>query len=301
MRRPVVRARTLGVLLAVLTLAFGAACGREGAPGGQAAQGAPVAQGVQVPGSPTFATMQQRGRLVLGTKNDQPGLALQDPTSGQFTGFDVEIGRLIAAGLGFGPDQIEYRVVPSAAREDAIARGDVDLYVGTYSITDARKQRVGFAGPYYLAAQDLLVRADDPSITGPQTLQGKRVCSSTGSTPIQRVQEQNLTQSVVQFQNYSQCVDALRGGQVDTVTTDNAILAGYAAQTPDQLRVVGQPFVDAEEPYGVGMPRDDAALRAKANDLLQAAVADGTWQRLYDATLGRSGVPAAPPPPIERY
>lgn len=296
--RRLVSLRSLGVLLAVLALAFGAACGREGSPGGQPVEGVPVAQNVQVPGSPTFAAMQQRGRVVLGVKNDQPGLGIQDPTTGQYTGFDIEIGRVVAAGLGFGPEQIEYRVVPSAAREDAISRGDVDMYVGTYTINDSRKQRVSFAGPYFVAGQDLLVRADDQSITGPQTLQGKRVCSATGSTPIQRVREQNLTQNVVEFQNYSQCVDALRSGQVDAVTTDNAILAGYAAQTPDELRVVGQVF--SEEPYGVGLPRDDAALRNKVNDILQTAIDDGTWQRLYDQTLGQSGSPASPPA-LERY
>jgi len=297
--RRVVSVRTLGVLLAVVALAFGAACGREGSPGGQPVAGSPVAQNVQVPGSPTFAAMQQRGRLVLGVKNDQPGLGIQDPTTGQYTGFDIEIGRMVAAGLGFSPEQIEYRVIPSAAREDAISRGDVDLYVGTYTINDSRKQRVGFAGPYFVAGQDLLVRADDTTITGPQTLQGKRVCSATGSTPIQRVRQQNLTQNVVEFQNYSQCVDALRGGQVDAVTTDNAILQGYAAQTPDQLKVVGVTF--SEEPYGIGMNRDDAALRNKVNDLLQASENDGTWTRLYNETLGRSGTPAPQPPPIERY
>ncbi|PVZ14341.1 glutamate ABC transporter substrate-binding protein [Actinomycetospora cinnamomea] len=297
--RRLVSLRSLGVLLAVLAMAFGAACGREGSPGAQPVAGVPVAQNVQVPGSPTFAAMQQRGRVILGVKNDQPGLGLQDPTSGQYTGFDVEIGRMVAAGLGFAPEQIEYRVVPSAAREDAISRGDVDMYVGTYTINDSRKQRVGFAGPYFVAGQDLLVRADDQSITGPQTLQGKRVCSATGSTPIQRVREQNLTQNVVEFQNYSQCVDALRSGQVDAVTTDNAILAGYAAQTPGELRVVGQVF--SEEPYGVGLPRDDVALRNKVNDILQTAIDDGTWQRLYDQTLGQSGTPAPTPPTIERY
>lgn len=299
MRHTLLRGRTLGVLLAVFALALGAACGREGSPGGQPVAGTPVAQNVTVPGSPGFAAMRQRGRLVLGIKNDQPGLGLQDPTTGQYTGFDVEIGRMIGAGLGFAPDRIDYRVVPSAAREDAIARGDVDLYVGTYTISDSRKQRVSFAGPYYLAGQDLLVRADDQSITGPQSLQGKRVCSATGSTPIQRVRQQNLTDQVLEFQNYSQCVDALRGGQVDAVTTDDAILKGYAAQAPDQLRVVGQTF--SQEPYGVGLNRDDAALRNKVNDLIQASEQDGTWQRLYSETLGKSGAPAPQPPPLQRY
>jgi glutamate transport system substrate-binding protein len=277
------------------------ACGREGAPGAESSAPAPsAAAGVTVEGSPTFAAMQQRGRVVMGVRADQPGLGFQDATTGQFTGFDVEMARLVAAQLGFGADQLDYKVVPSAAREDTIERGEIDYMVGTYTINDNRKQRVSFAGPYYTAGQGLLVRADEASITSKDTLQGKRVCSVTGSTPIQRVRDQGLTQpeNIVEFQNYSQCVDQLLSNQVDVVTTDDAILAGYASQQPDRLKLVGETF--STEPYGIGLKRDDTALRNKINDILQAAESDGTWKRIYDETLGKSGATATPPP-IERY
>ncbi|MHA6626076.1 glutamate ABC transporter substrate-binding protein [Pseudonocardia sichuanensis] len=301
--------RTLAVGLAVTALAL-TACGREGAPpaapggtpGGDAAAAElsyEVAEGVSVPDSPTFAAMQARGGVVMGVKNDQPGLGQVDPTTNTYSGFDIEIGRLVAAKLGFNPEeQIEYVVVQSAAREDALSRGDVDYYVGTYTINDNRKQRVGFAGPYFVAGQSLLVRADETEITGPSTLQGKAVCSVTGSTPIQRVRDQGLTDNIAEFQTYTQCVDQLVQGQVDAVTTDDAILKGYAAQRPDELKVVGETF--SEEPYGIGVPLADTALRTKINDILQEAIDDGTWQRIYDATLGLSGSPATPPT-IDRY
>jgi glutamate transport system substrate-binding protein len=259
-----------------------------------------VATRVLVPGSSTFARMQQRGRVTIGVKNDQPGLGMFDPTTSTYNGFDAEIARLTAARLGFAADKIDYQVMPAAAREDAISRGDVDYYVGTYTINANRKQQVSFAGPYYMAGQSLLVRKADSSITGTDTLSGKKVCSVTGSTPIQRVRQQRLTEpeNVVELQTYSQCVDRLLSGQVDAVTTDDSILRGYASQQPDALKVVRQPF--SAEPYGIGLGRSDAALRAKINDILQAAIDDGTWQRIYDSTLGRSGSPAAPPK-LDRY
>ena len=292
------RTRILVAAALAATLAL-AGCGQEGAPGAEGSGYEPaVAQNVTVEGSPTFQKMQERGRVIVGVKDDQPGLGFRDATTGQFSGFDVDIAKMIAGGLGFSPDQIDYRVVPSAAREDAIERGEVDYYVGTYTINDKRKQRVGFAGPYYTAGQGLLVRADDTEITGPQTLQGKTVCSATGSTPIQRVRDQNLTSNIVEFQTYTQCVDQLINGQVDAVTTDDAILLGYASQNPEQLKVVGETF--SEEPYGVGVPKADTAFRNKVNDLLQAAIDDGTWQTIYDGTLGKAGTPAQPPQ-IERY
>jgi glutamate transport system substrate-binding protein len=131
-------------------------------------------------------------------------------------------------------------------------------------------------------------------------LKGKKVCSVTGSTPIQRVRDQGLTEAgnIVEFQGYSQCVDKLLTKEVDAVTTDDAILKGYAAQDPDKLKVIGQPF--STEPYGIGLPKDDKALRDKVNDILQKASDDGTWKGIYDATLGKSGS-KADPPKIDRY
>lgn len=294
------RAMAVGLLLGGLVLV---ACGRESTTpvGSDTNQGAApsVAQNVTVAGSPTFEKMTQRGTVIIGVKQDQPGLGYLNPRTSKYEGFDVEIAQLIAAKLGFDPEtKIKYEPIPSAAREQAISTGQVDYYVGTYTINDARKKQISFAGPYFIAGQSLLVKAGDQTITGPNTLAGKRVCSVTGSTPIRRVREQNLSDKIVEFQTYSQCVDQLLAGQVDVVTTDDAILKGYAAQDPQQLKVVGQPF--SQEPYGVGLPLADDALRAKVNDILEAAINDGTWKKIYDDTLGASGSDATPPA-IDRY
>lgn len=295
------RLRTLAAGLMVGALAL-TGCGKEGSPGGGGDSGLTyeVAQNVDVPGSPTFQRIKSADTVVIGVKEDQPGLGYKDATTGERSGFDIEIARLVAAELGVAADKIEYKAVPTAAREDTITRGEVDYYVGTYTINDKRKQLISFAGPYFVAGQGLLVREDETAITGKDTLKGKKVCSVTGSTPIQRVKDQQLTEptNIVEFQTYSQCVDQLISKQVDVVTTDDAILKGYAAQQPDQLKLVGEPF--SEEPYGIGLNKDDSALRGKINDILQASYDDGTWQKIYDATLGKSGSPDSPPQ-LQRY
>ncbi|MEQ0564656.1 glutamate ABC transporter substrate-binding protein [Amycolatopsis sp. NEAU-NG30] len=294
-----IRTLAVGLLAGGLMLT---ACGKEGAPGdsGGTAPQQTAAAGVDVPGSPDFAKMKAAGKVVIGVKEDQPGLGYKDPTTNKYTGFDIEIAKLVAAKLGFGEDKIQYKAVPSAGREQAIANGDVNYYVGTYTINDKRKQQVSFAGPYFIAGQSLLVKKDNNDITGKDTLKGKKVCSVTGSTPIQRVREQGLTEpgNIVELQNYSQCVSQLDTGQVQAVTTDDAILKGYAAQEPDKFKVVGEPF--SKEPYGIGLPKDDKALRDKVNDILQAALDDGTWQQIYDNTLGKSGSTATKPT-LNRY
>jgi len=292
------RTLVVGVLVGGLALA---ACGKSGTPGSEPAVSQTTATDVTVAGSPTFDKMKQRGKVVIGVKEDQPGLGLKDPTTGKYSGFDIEIARLIAAKLGFDPQsKIEYKSIPSASREQALINGDIDYYVGTYSITDKRKEQVSFAGPYFIAGQDLLVRKDDSSIAGPDSLKGKKVCSVTGSTPIQRVRDQQLTEptNIVEFKTYSECVTKLDQKEVDTVTTDDAILKGYAAQEPDKFKVVGKTF--STEKYGIGLTKTDNALRNKINDILQEAIDGGEWKRIYDATLGKSGSPATPPK-LERY
>ncbi|MTD53361.1 transporter substrate-binding domain-containing protein [Amycolatopsis sp. RM579] len=260
----------------------------------------PIARNVSLPGSPVFDKIRKAGTLVVGVKDDQPGLSIRDVASGRYAGFDIEIAKLVAAGLGFGSYRISYVPVDSAAREQAISNGDVDYYVGAYTITDKRKQQVSFAGPYFTAGQDLLVRADDNTITGKDGLHGKRVCSVTGSTSIQRVRDLALTEprNISEFQKYSECVDRLVAGQTDAVTADNAVLAGYAAQEPDAMKLVGKTF--SVEPYGVGLAKDDKVLRDAIDDVLEKAVNDGTWRAICDRYFGVAGVPVSAPA-IVRY
>lgn len=265
----------------------------QGAPEGA---GAPamshtVASDVTLEGSPTFDAMKERGGVIIGVKEDQPGLGYLDPVTGQRTGFDVEIARWIAAELGFSEEQITFKAIPSANREQAIVNGDIDYYVGTYSITDKRKQQISFAGPYFETGQGLLVKKGS-SVTGPDSLSAStKVCSATGSTPIQNIRDDYPEVPTVEFDTYSQCVEQLRSGQVEAVTTDQAILAGYAAQEPDQLEVVGEPF--SEEEYGIGLPKGDAKLRGFINDALENGGAK--WQEIYEANLGSSGIPGEQP------
>ncbi|GAA1711256.1 glutamate ABC transporter substrate-binding protein [Nonomuraea sp. AD125B] len=238
-------------------------------------------------------------KLVIGVKADQPGLGLRTP-DGAFTGFDVEVAKYVAKQLGVEPDGITFKETVSANREAFIEQGQVDLVVATYSITDARKQKVSFAGPYFVAGQDLLVRADDSSLTGPETLNGKKLCSVAGSTPAQKVKAEYAKEVQLQEERtYSACVDRVLGGQLDAITTDNVILAGYAAQHNGKLKVVGKPF--STEKYGIGLKKDDTAGRKAVNDALEKMFADGSWTKALQASVGASGFALPQAPQLERY
>lgn len=250
-----------------------------------------VATDVSLEGSPTFDAMSERGGVVVGVKNDQPNLGYEDATTGERSGFDVDVARWIAASLGFDEDQIEYVTIPSANREQALVNGDIDYYVGTYSITDSRKEQIDFAGPYFITGQGLLVAADNEDINGPDDLSGKVVCSVTGSTSLQRIRDEYPDAETTEFETYSACIEALKSGQVDAITTDEAILAGYVQQDPDNLKLAGEPF--SEERYGVGLAKGDAAMQEHINTLFT----DGgeIWQAIFDANLAESGIAGEQP------
>jgi len=266
---------TLGTAAVLVTVA---ACGSS-SNGSSSSSGSGSASGV-------IGKAASQKKLVIGVKADQPGLGLQ--TGSTYEGFDIEIGKIVAKGLGVDPSAIEWKTTVSANREAFIQQGQVDLVIATYTINDERKQKVDFAGPYYVAGQDLLVPVDS-TITGPESLAGKKVCSVTGSTPAKRIQTDYKTAHLQQFDTYSKCVTALAGKQVDAVTTDDIILSGYAsqAQYAGKFKVVGKKF--STEPYGIGLKKGDTAGCNKINDILKAAAADGSYKAAWGSTLAKSG------------
>ncbi|MGY4646098.1 glutamate ABC transporter substrate-binding protein [Cellulomonas sp. URHB0016] len=230
------------------------------------------------------------GSVRIGIKFDQPGLGFQDGDT--YTGFDVDVAKYVAGELGYGEDQIEWVQAPSAQRENLLQTGQVDMIFATYSITDKRKEVVSFAGPYFVAGQDLLVAADNDSIKGPEDLEGKNLCSVTGSTSAQRIKDEYATgTNLLEQPGYAECVTALTGGTVDAVTTDDIILAGLAAVPANKgkVKVVGNPF--SEENYGVGLPKGSDQCQA-VNDAITKMIKDGTWQELLDKNVGPSGYEA---------
>ncbi|KAB5614116.1 glutamate ABC transporter substrate-binding protein [Bifidobacterium bifidum] len=242
----------------------------------------------------------ESGKIRIGIKFDQPGLGFKK--SGTYVGFDVDVAKYVAKKLGYSEDEIVWKEAPSKQREAMLQNGDVDMILATYSITDERKNAVPFAGPYFVAGQDLLVRKDDHSINGPEDLNGKRLCSVTGSTSAATVKEKFASEvQLMEQPGYAECATALFSGIVDAVTTDDIILAGLASASRGKLRVVGKPFT--QEYYGVGIKKGDTALAKKINAAIAEMIKDGSWERaIADNTEGTSYTPNAeynPPKPTE--
>ena len=249
----------------------------------------------------TMARLHDAGAITIGTKFDQPGFGLLNPNTKAPEGFDVEMGKLVAAELGIPADKITWTETVSANREAFIENKQVDLVIATYTINDTRKQRIDFAGPYYVAGQDIMVAKGNPEkIEGPDDLAGKNVCSVQGSTPAENIRTKYPQAQLTLFDVYSKCADALRNGQVQAVTTDNVILTGLVAGNKEGFELVGKPFT--EEPYGIGLAKGDNDFRTFVNDVLEESFEDGDWADAWDATAGSiTGTKAPQPPAVNRY
>ncbi|MFW5415780.1 glutamate ABC transporter substrate-binding protein [Nocardiopsis sp. CNT-189] len=226
--------------------------------------------------------------LVVGVKADQPGLGLET-SEGRFEGFDVDVALYIAGHLGIAEEDVEFTGVTSAQREDAITGGKVDMVVATYSITEQRKTVVNYAGPYYVAHQDILVGADEEDVEDVRDLEGMTLCQGEGSNSANRIiEEKGIAAELEEEPAYGDCVARLAGGTVDAVSTDDLILAGFLASDPSAFRLVNAPFTN--EKYGIGIAKEDVGGCEEVNRAVTRMYQDGTAEKLLDEWFGETGL-----------
>jgi glutamate transport system substrate-binding protein len=273
----------MAALFAASSLAL-AACGGGGEE--ETAAEPSVAETPEFEAGTTMAELSDAGTIRIGTKFDQPGFGLEN-LEGEVEGFDVEVGKIIAGALGIAPEDIEWVETPSAVREEVLEGDEVDMVVATYTINDERKERISFAGPYYVAGQQIMVAADNDTITGPESLTENpdaKVCSVTGSTPSENIREYLASDDqLVLFEEYSQCADSLENGQVDAVTTDNVILLGFVSESDGAFKLVGEQFT--EEPYGIGVQKGDVDFCEFINQTLQDN--EDAYVAAWESTAGQ--------------
>jgi glutamate transport system substrate-binding protein len=226
-----------------------------------------------------------KSTLVVGVKADQPGLGLEKK-DGTFEGFDVDVAGYVARKLG--AQKVIFKAITSGERETWLQNGTVDLVVATYSITPVRKTKVLFAGPYYLAHQDTLVRTEDyDTIRSVHDLKGKKLCNVPGSNSFNRVYtEKRIPAISVPGDTYQACIDELAAGRLQAVSTDDLILAGFVREHEGAMRLVNNPFSD--EKYGIGIKQGDVEgcedINKAITDMYQQGVAADLLDKWFRAS-----------------
>lgn len=294
--------RLLALMMAMIAMValFAVACGGDddddapaNTPGGNATTpaGASPSAAATFPADSTMGKIAANKKMVVGVKFDQPGFGQKDPVSNKVDGFDVAIAKEIGKALGLKEEQIEFVESVSANRIPFLQEDKVDMVVATMTINADRKTQIEFSRPYYLAGQSILVKKDNTTIKSVTDLNGKNVCSVQGSTSEKNVVAKAPQANLLSLTGYAACVDSLKSGRVEAVSTDDIILAGFAANDTS-LKLVGGQFT--QEPYGIGIKKGKTDMVQFVDGLLAKWYADGTWDKIYDKYLGKvEGLPKA--------
>lgn len=286
--------KRLFVLLAAAIASFGllaAACGDDSTSSATKAPVGTIAAAPTFAADSSMAAIVKRGKLVVGVKFDQPGFGLLDPLTKKVDGFDVAIAKEIAKSMGLKEDQIEFVEAVSKNRIPFLQEDKADLVIATFTITEDRKTQIEFSRPYYQAGQSILVKKENTSIKSAADLAGKKVCTAQGSTPELTLKAKYPTAELLLLDAYAPCVEAMKSGRVDAVSTDNVILLGFA-DADKSLKLVGGLFT--AEPYGIGMKLGKKDFQKFVDDTLAAMFKDGRWDKAYDSFLGKfEGLPSA--------
>lgn len=275
--------------------------GAEGSAFDDAVASGPLAAEDAVAASAWATAIKEKDQLIRGGTLANQVFSLASTSGGRPTGFDAGITQLLARyilGEG-GEEKVEYIDTTVETRETLVQNGTVDCVIATYSITPERLEVINFAGPYYLSGTSIQVRTEDAeTITGPEDLTGLNLVTQANSTGIQAIEEfvpDYDPEKVQTLPDNESCVAALKQGRSDAYVLDQGVLLGNSAADPE-VTVVGEPFVD--DPYGIGLSKEDEDALDFVNTFLQEIIDSGTWESLWTATVGEVIDGEAPEPPV---
>ncbi|MED3508819.1 MULTISPECIES: transporter substrate-binding domain-containing protein [Bacillus] len=229
-------------------------------------------------GKDTLASIKDRDKIIFGVKTDTRLFGLKNPSSGDIEGFDIDISKQLAKDILGDEKKAEFKEVTSKTRIPMLQNGDIDAITATMTITDERKKEVDFSDVYFEAGQSLLVKKGSSIKSTKDLGKGSKVLAVKGSTSSQNIREKAPDASVLEFENYAEAFTALKAGQGDALTTDNAILYGMADENK-QYQLTGETFTD--EPYGIAVKKGQSGLIKEINASLKKMKADGRYEKIY--------------------
>ncbi len=258
--------------------------------------GGPQADSAAVEANTWAAAVKKAGTLRVGGTETSTLFSNLDPTTGVVTGFDAGITQLLARYILGDASRTTLTQVSVDTREELLVNGQVDLVAATYSITPARLERIDFAGPYYSSQAGIMVKADNTDITGVGDLAGKTVATQAGSTGETVIAKYAPEATVLALPDNAQALQAVQQGRADAYVIDQTLLLNNVVKDPTNLKVVGEPFGDADL-YGIGVPKGSDAA-AFINTFLKTIEDDGTWLKLWQTTIqAQTKVTSEPTPP----
>jgi len=238
-----------------------------------------------------------RGKLIVGTGSTNPPWHFRDETN-ELVGFDIEMAKIIAAGLFDDPTKVEFVNQASDARIPNIVTDKVDITCQFVTITAARAQQVAFTIPYYREGVSLmLVKGGKYANYEEMKAAGSAVTVSV----LQNVFAEDMVHAALpeatvdQFESVDLMYQALNSGRADAAATDSSSLLYYMKQNPD--RYVDSGYSWNPQSYGCIVKQGDPDWLNFVNVALREAMT-GTQFPVYKAAFEKWFGTTPPEPQI---
>jgi ABC-type amino acid transport substrate-binding protein len=226
--------------------------------------GAAVAQTAAQPSA--IAAAKARGKLIVGVRYDFPPFGFVNEQR-QVTGLEVDMTRELAASLLGNRDAVELIEVSGPNRIPFLVTGKVDIVIAALSITPERAKTVSFSDAYYTGGYTIMTSKDNADIKDMASLPGKRVGITRGSTAEGIVAKVNPPPAqILKLEHISELYSVIQAGRVDAIIQDTALLQPFVRRNPG-FKLVGGLY--NEEPWGVGVRKDDKETLDWVNDQLK--------------------------------
>lgn len=229
----------------------------------------------------TLVEVKKKGVLVAGVKDSLPPFGYIDENSRRIVGYDIDFIHAIAKKLGV---KVELKPVTSASRMPQLQESHIDIIAATMTKNAERAKVIDFSHAYFLTGQKFITKKG--TVKSLKDLEGKRIGTAKGSTSEQNVAKALPTATVLSFDDYPQAFLALQQGKVQAVTTDEAILAGILAKSPNKAQFEIPNIQISDEPYGLGMRKDDTNFVNFVNKTLLEMEKSGEAARIFKKWFG---------------
>jgi len=221
--------------------------------------------------------------ITWGVKVDTNLFGFYNIKENRIEGFDIDMAKEITRRIAGEDAEPVFVEVTSKTRIPLLKNGNVDALIATMTISEERKKQVDFSQVYFDAGQAIMVSEDSDIQDVTDLTSEHTVLAVKGSTSADRIKEAAPEANILELENYSETFTALKSGQGDAMTTDNAILLGIMEQNPG-YRLAGSTFTN--EPYGIAVNKGQEDFLAQINQAIDDMVADGTYQEIYTKWFG---------------
>lgn len=229
--------------------------------------------------------IKERGTISIATEGNWSPYTYHDEKTNELTGFDVELGRLIAEALGVEAvfEETDYDSILAG-----VESGRYDLGINGITYTDERAKSYNFSKPYMFDRTILIVLKDNTSIKSFEDLNGKVTTNSTGSTYADMAIGYGA--EVRYVTTFGDTIELLKRGDAEATINARVTYEDYLRAHPEgDIK-----FVDSTEPEKsvIAVAKDERteSLIEFINKTLDELDADGTLSELsiqffgYDAT-----------------